>query len=97
MANIPHTYVVELKPENADTPEGGFLFAEEEVADAANEMYDGFLAYIYSFITNKVDDIIKEECIAKLDEMNNILKNEENEDYEEEYAVVDIPRSKSFD
>lgn len=69
VAKINHTYVIELRPDKVDIPEAGFDYPEEDAYDASIEMYDGFLMYINSFITNKVDEDIKNECNFKLNEM----------------------------
>ena len=35
IANINHTYVIELKPEKSDTPESGFEHAESKIQETA--------------------------------------------------------------
>jgi hypothetical protein len=83
VAKINHTYVIELKPEQADLPETGFEYPENKIESAALEMYDGLVEYMKSFLTNKFDLSIVNECKIKL---NQIIKQIQNGD---EYEIED--------
>ena len=69
VAKINHTYVIELKPEKSDSPESGFEHPENKIEEASLEMYDGFIEYIKSFLTNSVDKVIVNECKNMLNNM----------------------------
>jgi hypothetical protein len=69
VAKINHTYVIELKPEKSDSPESGFEHPENKIEEASLEMYDGFIEYIKSFLTNSVDKVIVKECKNMLNNM----------------------------
>lgn len=69
VAKINHTYVIELKPEKSDSPESGFEHPENKIEEASLEMYDGFMEYIKSFLTNSVDKVIVNECKNMLNNM----------------------------
>jgi hypothetical protein len=71
--------VIELRPEKADQPMTGFDHPEEEAHSAAMEIYDGFLAYINSFIKHKVDTHIELKCKSQLNEM---LESLDAQDYQ---------------
>jgi hypothetical protein len=90
VAKVNHTFVVELKPEKAETPESGFVYPESDVLQSAIELYDGLFAYISSFIPAsefyRVDEKIIEECKLKLANMIEHLNDENN------YGFIDIPR-----
>lgn len=85
VAKINHTFVIELKPDSIEHPQTGFVFPEEDVEQAALEVYDGFVEYIRSFFINKVDPAIVQECQNKLLIMQNRLSNENSFDYEPDY------------
>ena len=60
-------------PENSDTPESGFEYPENNLIDAAIIMYDGFIEYMKTFLTNKVDPAVVKECKTKIADMNKEL------------------------
>lgn len=79
VAKINHTYVIELRPDNADSPEEGFNYPESDVLSASQEIYQGLLTYMNSFITNQVSESIKQTCQGKLNDMLETLADEEIE------------------
>jgi hypothetical protein len=79
VAKVNHTYVIELRPDKADQPMSGFDHPEDEAHSAAVEIYDGFLAYINSFINHKVDNHIALKCKSMLNEM---LESLDAQDYQ---------------
>ena len=90
IAHINHTYVIELKPENSDTPESGFEYPESELKTVAMEMYDGFIEYLRTFLTKRVDDTVVKQCKKQLNQMVKDIENfsfqddldEDEEDFE---------------
>ena len=74
VAKVNHTFVIELKPEKSDTPESGFELPENEIEKVGEEMYDGFLDYMSSFLTNKVDPSIVKECKSRKDDLTEELR-----------------------
>ena len=74
VAKVNHTFVIELKPEKSDTPESGFELPENEIEKVGEEMYDGFLDYMSSFLTNKVDPSIVKECNSRKDDLTEELR-----------------------
>jgi hypothetical protein len=75
IANINHTYVIELKPEKSETPEAGFEHPEQKISETALEMYDGFLEYMKTFLGKTISPEIVKECQNKLKDMKNELEN----------------------
>ena len=64
IANINHTYVIELKPKEISmrNPYIGFDYPEEKLAQAGQEMYDGMIEYFKTFFIKKIDKQIIVEC-----------------------------------
>jgi hypothetical protein len=75
IAKINYTYVVELKPEKSDVPESGFELPESKIEGIGQEMFDGFIEYMKTFLTNKIDQSIINECKNKLSDMHKDLES----------------------
>ena len=69
IARINYTYVIELKPTKFDDfDQSGFEVPEDQIEQVGAEMYDGFVAYINSFLADQViNESIRAECKSKLD------------------------------
>lgn len=68
--------MIELKPDISDSPESGFEHPESEIVKTSQEIYDGLLEYMNSFITNQVDDKIVQECKIKKEMLLEELKEQ---------------------
>jgi hypothetical protein len=87
VAKINHTYVIELKPEQADLPETGFEYPENKIESAASEMYDGFVEYMKSFLSNKFDLSIVNQCKDKFNQILKQIQNGNEYETEENYSI----------
>ena len=72
-ANIPYTYVIELRPEE-DYEEGeiGFLYPENSINKAAHEIHYGLKEYALIINRKNYSDEIKNRC---KDILRNMKKN----------------------
>lgn len=63
--------MIELKPSNVDShnPNVGFEFPENNIEQAALEVYDGLIEYMKSFYTNNIDQATVNHCKELLNEM----------------------------
>ena len=76
VAQVNHSFVIELKPQHSDTPESGFELPEHKILEASVEMYNGFLEYMKTFLPNyKIDAQVLRACKRKLNEMNKDVEN----------------------
>ena len=75
-ANIPHTFVVELKPnlDDVSDPLHGFDYPERLINKSAQEFYFGIKYYLYSFDYKSFSAEIVSQCNSI---MNDIQKDHE--------------------
>jgi hypothetical protein len=78
--------VIELRPSDADrhNPNVGFEFPENQIEQAALEIYDGLIEYIKSFYMNNIDQATVNRCKKLLDEMTKSLDYLGEESFDEE-------------
>lgn len=76
VAMVNHTFVIELKPDVADLSGFGFEFPEKKIEQASQEIFDGFLEYLKTFLGYKIDSKIVNECKSRIDWIKNIFENQ---------------------
>ena len=75
-ANIPYTYVIELKPDDSPDQSGaGFIYPEDLIVKSAEEIYFGLKEYMKIINKNNYSKNVLKKCKEILGSMLNYDKS----------------------